>query len=226
MCRFVPPCAFFTLAAALLVTGQAGAQQSNPEKTNPRRPRGESPKVVAPEDQRVTGVIATAEPIMRDRGSPSTEARRSAAQRLTIQTDIDWNEWARDQVGGRRRTTPREEAERGANSTATKGEPRTKNTDIVVDIGPSTRVLTRTRTDLGDPPREASATRGNARYPDSESLQFRAEDLKPGLFVEVNFARKDGRNVASTVTVIHPVSHASEAVDPGRSGNETKRQER
>jgi len=217
------------------MTVNAGAQQNDPKRTNPERSRGDAPKAVAPEDQRVTGVIVRAEPISGDPKSSSntknaaTESRRPAAQLLTIQTTIDWNEWARDQVGAKGKATPREEAEKGANSVATKGQPRSKNTDVVVDIGPNTTLASRSRTDLGDVPGESASTstststRANPRYKDSESTQFRVEDLKPGLFVEINFARKDGRNVASTMTVIHPVGHVNEVVDPARSPSAKQR---
>ena len=63
---------------------------------------------------------------------------------------------------------------------------------------PARRATTRPRR------RRATLEAGKAART-SKVTRFQADDLKPGLFVEVDFRHEDGRNLASTVTVIRPV---------------------
>jgi hypothetical protein len=217
----------FHLSSSLLIAATAMAQQ-NESRTQPSAQPGQNPPhAVRPEDQRTTGVIIKAESMRKEtRTNPGAETTtrdrdRSTGQRLTINTIIPWQDWVRDQVEGNPKATPREQAEKGANSIATRGQPRSENTDVVVEVGPETKVDSRVRLDVEEGATIDAAARAKKASRGSDAMAYRLEDLKPGLFVEVSFARKDGRNVATTVTVVRPVSGpdavANPAANPGRA---------
>jgi len=228
MSRNLPRWTILSLTAALLVAAHAFAQDQ--AKKKPGRPDRDSATVVSPQDQRVSGVIVKVEPIRKGAKSRSDNVGREKGQspthRLTINTAAVWSDWVRDQAGLDPNAAPREAAKRGANSVATKGEPQTEGTLVVIDIGPNTRIdtLFRESTDetskgaktpgearaAGADPALAkaegdSATRRERRAEEPRTRRYQADDLQPGLFVEVDFRRLDARDLASIVAVIRPL---------------------
>jgi len=215
------------LGSPLLIVATAMAQQNESKTPTPGQPRQEQPKVVRPEDQRTTGVIIKAEsPRKEDRANPGAESKaqdkdRSSGRRLTINTNIPWEDWVRDQVEGNPKATPREQAEKGANSIATKGQPRSENSDVVVEAGPETSIKSRQRLDVEEGA-TIEATRAKTSSRGSEAMTYRLDDLRPGLFVEIEYARKDGRNVARTVTVVRPISGPDALEKPAQNPGQPK----
>lgn len=232
----------FLHLAALFAAAPAVAQQNDPRTRNPDAPRsaGGSPRAVSPEHQHVSGVIIKAEKaeaVRTEAGTPpggnAAAKSRSTPLRLTINTAAVWRDWFRDQVGQSPSASPRADAERGAESIATKGEPRTEDTEVVIEVDPGARVETLFRNvngaaspDSATPAEARAAAEGpgspkakdNAKSSDSDSsasdktrtrtskvTRFQPEDLKPGLFVEIDFNGAGGRNRATTVAVIRPV---------------------
>jgi len=140
-------------------------------------------------------------------------------------------------VNAKTNASPREIAERGANSVATRGEPRSADTEVVVDVGPNTKIETRFRAsteertkgsktpaearEVGDETSKDKGDRGaraKTRAGDSGVTRFQADDLKPGLFVEVDYRHEDSRNLATSVTVIRPIGGPD---TPAETGAET-----
>jgi len=199
--------------------------------------------VVSPNDQRAAGVIVKVEPVAKGAQSRSDnverEKGRAPTHRITINTAVVWRDWVRDQAGLDPAASPREVAKRGANSVATKGQPETAATLVVVDVVPTTKIemMFRESTDEtskgGKTPAEARAASEDpaaAKAPDnsskrekqaerSRSTRFLADDLQPGLFVEVDFAQKDARDVASTLAVLRPIGGSDTPARP-QSGEE------
>jgi len=245
-----------TFAAALFVAATAPAQEKDQAKKKNRRPDRDAPKAIARDAERAAGVIVKAEAIRKGAGSRSDvvekEKGEAPRQRLTINTAAVWRDWVRDQAGQDLNASPRTQAERGANSVATKGEPRSEDTEVVVDIGPNTKVDTRFRESSdetskgGRTPAEAreasedpatekgkggdAASREKMRSKGARVARFQAEDLKPGLFVEVDFSHRDGRNVATTVTVIRPLGGPdtpdTSPVDEGKGKGRAKEKDK
>jgi len=180
--------------------------------------------------ERASGVIVKVEPIAKaDAGrskpddSKETNADKARLVRLTINTDAVWRDWARDQVSANATQSPKKAAEKGAKSVATKGEPQTENSLVVIALTPASKVETRFRTLTDETTKGAKTARdargdvpGRPKSKDSGSPHFAAADLRPGLFVEVDFHRRDGSQQASTVTVIRPVSEQGVPTEPGK----------
>lgn len=179
--------------------------------------------------ERAAGVIIKVEPVVKGAAPGSTIEKepkagkaRATTHRLTINMDVVWRDWSRDQAKSTDTGPAKADAEKGANSVATLGEPVDRNNLVVVDVGPETKVETRFRSP-GDETNRGSKTPAAARgekAKDSDAssarpVRFRAEDLKPGLFVEVDYRHATARNPASTVTVIRPIGGPNA---PARSG--------
>ena len=167
--------------------------------------RGDEPKVkpASKDDQRVSGVIVKAEKVANP-GSGTTGGKVV----LTINMAAVWSDWVRDQVNENPRQSPKKDARDGAESVATKGEPRDRNTLVKVEVASDSRIETRFRRP-DDETGKASNAAGKADADDSRQSakppQFHLNDLKTGLFVETDYRRKDDRNVASRVAVIRPI---------------------
>jgi hypothetical protein len=185
----------------------------------PAQEKKDPPKVIQrkanPSAERASGVITKAEPIAQ------------GGMRLTINTAAVWRDWARDQAPADPNLPPRKAAERGANSIATKGEPQTKDTLVVINLRPETKLETRFRSMNDETTKGAStpaaaqegaagskdASRGS-RTQTAKPTQYKTSDLKPGLFIEADFRRAGGDNLVSTVTVIRPVSESASTEKP------------
>jgi len=226
-------CALAASIVTLASTGVAGQEPGAPDRS-PKDKEGRPA-------ERASGVIIKVEPIARGSSSASSAekgnpARREETQafRLTINTAAVWSDWARDQVVNGTAETTKKAARRGADSVATRGEPVSKDTVVMIHLNPSSKVETRFRT-LADETSKGSKTPEEARRQDAveahgadagtkskssdsktqvaKPVRFRASDLRPGLYVEVDFRHIQAGNVASTVAVIRPVGAA--ATSPG-----------
>jgi len=217
-----------SLVPVLFVVAPVWAQERDAGKAKNGGPDSKAPAVVTPSQQRVSGVIVKAEPIRKGATSRSdnveSEKGRAPTHRITINTAAVWRDWVRDQAGIDPGATPREAAKRGDNSVATKGEPETAGTLVVIDIGPATKIETlfREATDetskgaktpaearaASEDPAAAKASGGTSKSEKSAETpritRYQVDDLQPGLFVETDFAQKDGRDLASTLAVVRP----------------------
>ncbi len=263
MRHILPRAAGTSLAAALFLAYPALAQ--NPDQPKPRpKPQSQSetsrdggPASVAHDAERAAGVVVRVEPPPR-KASPKAPSETGTAtqperktRRLTINTAAVWRDWVRDQAlikdneGTKDRDQDkaiRDQARRGAESVATRGEPRSEDTLVVVDVEPATRLESRFRVSTDETNRGArtpAAARAAAEDPASEkgstgsdsaaSSRDRAnrltpEELAPGLFVEVSFRRDQERNVAMAVFVLRPVGGPDDVpTRTGGSANEKPR---
>jgi hypothetical protein len=209
-----------TRAAAAVAVGSAVALSAAGQGLAPQQPgrgNGTSPP------ERASGVIVKVERVAQG-VTPSPQSPtipgstvgaglvRPWTYRLTINTNAVWRDWARDQAAANDAGPPRKDAAKGDESVATKGEPAGRNSLVVVDVGPETRVETRFRSadeeaDKGKntPDAARSSDRGAGRSLSAKPVQFRADDLQPGLFVEVDFHHLPAQNPASSVSVIRPI---------------------
>jgi len=232
----------------LIVAASTLAQDENPGKKKAGRPDRDTATAVSPSSQRASGVIVKAEAIpqaAKSRGENNAERTKGQAptHRVTINTAAVWRDWVRDQVGLDANASPREIAKRGANSVATKGEPQSEGTLVVVDVGPNTKIETlfRESTDetskgaktpsearaaIEDPAAEKSkddsSTRREKSAEKSRGTRFQADDLQPGLFVEVDFLRQDAHDVASTMSVIRPIGGSDSRDQPSNDEGKAK----
>jgi hypothetical protein len=199
------------VAASLLLAATASAQtagQKAKEKTLP-------PPADA-KHQLTTGVIVKAEPVTRAGAAEGT----GRSVRLTINTAVLWRDWSRDQAT----TTPKPPkpaAALGNRSVATDGEPIAPDNTVVVVVDPDTKIETRYRSptdEISDGAKDpANAARVEARTdpkdssnPRSENSvakppKFTADDLKPGLFVEIHYKETRSREKATLLRVLRPV---------------------
>ena len=186
--------------AAVLATAIAGHSLADEPKVKP----------ASKDAQRASGVIVKAE-----------KAKDQAGKLiLTINTAAVWRDWVRDQATESARQSPRKDARDGAESIATKGEPRDKDTLVKVEVAKDSRVETRFRapddettkgTKTPDGSGDASAQRQSGK-----PTQFRIDDLKSGLFIEADFRRQDGCNVASAVAVIRPIPPSNKQAETAK----------
>jgi len=214
-----------SLATATLVAASGfGLAQEDKGKAKSGSPKS------SPSAERASGVIIKTEPVTKGAtpGSTITDQAKQGQQasryfRLTINTAAVWRDWARDQATEDVSKSAKKDAAEGANSVATLGQPVSPDTTVMVDVGPSTRVETRFRSANDETSKGATtpekareeddATSGAAKSggPSGKSKaaekgpRFEMTDLKPGLFVEVDFIHVAAQNPASVVTVIRPI---------------------
>jgi hypothetical protein len=197
---------------------------------------------------RASGVITKVELVQRPSVSDSKTGGRARQDRqarrhlrLTINTAAVWRDWARDQAMESVSQPARREAAEGANSVATRGQPQSNDTLVVIDIAPETQIETRFRAlsdesskgartpeevvkgdkDLAvgqDRPRSRDS-RTPARGPRTQAAKptrFTVDDLRPGLFVEVDFQHRNDltQDRASSVAVIRAVGGAARPARP------------
>ncbi len=227
------------------------AWTSAQEATQAPRARGKVPVRGSAPAQEAAGVITKVEPVTRIK--PDKEDTPEAAKngkelprtvRLTINTAAVWRDWVRDQTlspDKAKEQTPEQAAKAGENSIATKGEPQAKESLVVVDLGPDTRVETRFRVaddavspgestpeaavKAADEPTVPKASpkgkRKSAKAKKADrATPFKQDDLKPGLFVEVVYKHLDAQNSdrASSVRVVRPVDANGSAGAPTGEG--------
>jgi len=166
-----------------------------------------------------SGVIVKSESI----GEETTGGEGAKSYRLTINTAAVWRDWVRDQATKAPKTA-REAAVEGNKSVATKGEPISPDTLVTVLVVPTTKVETRYRSATDEASRgaklpekaaEAAAkadSSGTPKEPPTDAakaqptVNFSLEELKPGLFVEVDYALNKEKQVASAIRVVRPVT--------------------
>ena len=197
-----------TVASSLGSMGEGIAQDA--EKTtsskniSPRR---------AQDQQRTSGVIVNAEKISGAADPGSSIAKetkehpdRRTKIRLTINTDAVWRDWARDQAQAKDTGPTSKDVAKGKNSVATKGEPLEVNSKVVVDIVADTKVETRFRAPDDETSKGEKKPEGATRAEEAKAVKFLANDLQPGLFIEVDFKHVRAQNLAQTITVIRPIT--------------------
>lgn len=215
--RLASAAGLFSLAASLSlaspVFGQTGAA--------PRLGVPQGSIKATDRQQKASGVIVKVERIEKGatKGATirkETEAGRAApvSYRLTINTAAVWRDWSRDQARVKDSGSPAKDARRGNESVATRGEPAEPNSLVVVDLGPETRVDTRFR--APDDETSKGARAGEASRSAAKPLQFTASELKPGLFVDVDYTHQAAQNPASAVSVIRPILETNRT-DAGHS---------
>jgi hypothetical protein len=175
----------------------------------------------AARDQRIEGVVIRVEPVGGD-----SERGAGAAHRvkLTINTAAVWRDYVRD-TATTRESTPEKAARKGEESVATKGQPRTAQNLVAIEVTPESRLELRYRgaTDersLGAATaeqarrlatRDADPARGSDD-PESaaEGKSARLDQIKPGLFIHVRYRRADQQDRADRVIILEPVRDTTE----------------
>jgi hypothetical protein len=177
------------------------------------------------------GVIVKVDAVAREKkdadASDDDEAkkgrRRNRPVRVSINTAAVWRDWVRDQaIAPQKAAVPPDtgaEAAQGANSVATKGQPKSAPNLVTVEVGPQTRIQVRYRSStdeasLGSPTPEGAAKAETAPDESDRKAQRRerrkaedvsVDDLKPGLFIEAEFRGARDRHRAVRVTILRPV---------------------
>jgi len=194
------------VAASVLVAGASSLGLGQQKKDTPTAAKKDPARA-----EKVSGVIVKAEKVAKAKGKSD-----STLMRLSINTNAVWRDWARDQASARDEGSPKKDATKGANSIATRGEPVDENSLVVVEVASTTRVETRFRSPT-DETSKGETTPGKVKSdeatnstvrPTSKAVQFRAEDLLPGIYVEAEYrpSGSQGKETASSVTVVRPIS--------------------
>jgi len=207
------------VAVALLACGLAVADDKQSTKGGRK----------AADTDRASGVIAKIEPV--ERGDKDTKR----SWKVTLNTDVVWRDFVRDQAvdpAKAARTGPRKAAEKGKESVATEGHPKDDQLMVTVLLDPETEITMRYRSST-DASGEVSATPEGASRAEAaednasgrkdrdaadadrseakskrQALKARnleAGELKPGLWVEVDFRHGDKQNKARRLMVMRPV---------------------
>ncbi|OJW12331.1 MAG: hypothetical protein BGO49_20970 [Planctomycetales bacterium 71-10] len=179
-------------------------------------------KADPPRKEIVSGVIVKMEKVARPdgAGAKAPEPRRI---RLTINTNVVWRDWARDQAKARDEGSPKADADRGAKSVGTLGPPVDEDSVEVIEVVDATKVETRFRSPADETtegetkPEKVKSDEGAPAKPPAggKPVEFRAEDLLPGLFVEAESAKPGGPEAAN-VAVIRPIQ-PPEAAQPAEA---------
>ena len=214
--------------AAVPVLGQT----TDAPKAKNLKPNTSTAKASAPM-QKASGVIVKVEPVMREASKGAAGKRASKKSpivarrvRLTINTAAVWRDWVRDQASTEAKT-PREAAVDGKKSVATTGEPTSPDTAIVIDLGPDATIETRYRSSTDEisegaktPEKAAEAERKTDPADTSKSVEskgaktgtalaFTLDDLKPGLYVEVDYRHVQASDRGTKVCVVRPIGGAN-----------------
>ena len=181
----------------------------------------------AAETDRASGTIARIEPA--ERGDKDT----NRAWKLTLNSDVVWRDFVRDQAADPARvarTGTAKAAAKGRESVATEGHPKDDQLMVTVLVDTETEISMRYRSST-DAIGEGSATpegasraeaagdnesgrkgSDDADRSDSKSRRqalkarsLEARELKPGLWVEIDFRHGDKQNKARRVMVMRPV---------------------
>lgn len=204
-------------AASLLLAGPAFAQAPDvKEKAKTLPPPADA------KHQITTGVILKAEPVTRSGEDASAPGEKARSVRLTINTAAIWRDYSRDQATTRPQT-PKVAAAEGNRSIATAGEPIAPENTVVVVVTHETKIETRFRSPTDEISEGASkpadaakveaqtdtAEKGGPRDREprvsEKTPRFTADDLKPGLWVEVHYKEAKSREKATLLRVIRPV---------------------
>ena len=207
--------AFCALLAGTVAPGLASGQTVQGKET-PAPPKGAAKGKAAP--GRVAGVIVKAV----NKGGASQDG----PYMVTVNADILWSDWVRDQATVNTVKTTDKAARAGAKSVATEGQPKDEDNLVVIEVGPDSKIETRYRASTDETskgsPRPAGAKQGAADpavakddpSKEAKPLELKPGDLKDGLFVEVDFKTPSAdRNLASSIVVLRPIGGPDTAAD-------------
>jgi hypothetical protein len=213
-------CALF---AGSLAPMSAHAQKVQGKEV-PDPPKAESKGKSASE--RVAGVIV------------KVETREKGPTRVSINADVVWRDWVRDQATLRTVKTTDKAARSGAKSVATEGQPEEKDNLIVVELGPEFKIETRFRASTDESSKgtatpagakagsEDPATAEKSTVKKEKPLTLKPADLKDGLFVEVDYKRASAsKNTAASVVVLRPIGGPDTAADAAQEGVTTPKRD-
>jgi hypothetical protein len=188
---------YASLAATAALLAAAPALARAQETRSPDSLKGNGKAELA------SGVITKVEK------APSADKNDAGRVRLTINTAAVWSDWVRDQATAPAKATAKPDVPQKDNSVATKGEPRTENTLVLVDVGPDTKTTLRFRSSADEATKGSATPEGAARTdpPGGDAKVLKVDELKPGLFVQVEFRHDSGRHSdkATRVVVLKPV---------------------
>jgi len=204
------------LVAVAVVTCAMGGQESK---------RSDPPNTKQPGREKASGLILKVERVA------GGDAAKKSSWTMSLNTDVVWRDFVRDQAVDPQkaaRTGTAKAAAKGRDSVATKGHPKSDPLLITVDIDPQTEITVRYRSstdaigegatrpegaskaeeaDEGDgrpktssPPSRPGTGRGTPKPRTLEPME-----LKPGLWVDVEFREEGGQQRARRVMVMRPV---------------------
>ena len=196
---------------------------------------------------KTSGVILRVEPIEHG------DQARKRSWRVTVNSDVVWRDFVRDQAvapSRAARTGTATAAAKGKKSVATEGHPRNQGMLVTVNLDPQTEITMRYRSSTdeiseGAPTPEGASraedatdtssktktaqtpTRPGARRQALEARVLEPMELKPGLWIDVEFRHDNKDNQARRVMVMRPVGgpdtapekekpSSSERANPGR----------
>ena len=205
------------LVAVVVVACAMGGQESK---------RSAAPDSKQPGREKASGVILKVE---RAAGG---DAAKKSSWTMSLNTDVVWCDFVarpgRRSAEGRQDGTAKAAA-KGRDSVATKGHPKSDPLLITVDIDPQTEITVRYRSSTdaigegatrpeGAVPRPRRPTRGTGRPKTSSPTSrpgtgrgtpkprtLEPMELKPGLWVDVEFREEGGQQRARRVMVMRPV---------------------
>ncbi len=196
------------MALASLDARPAGAQERKPVR-----------------NEKTSGVIVKIE------RSQQGEPAQRGSWRLTINTDVVWRDFVRDQAvaaSQAARTGTAKAASKGKKSVATEGHPRDGELMVTLEVDPKTEILMRYRSSTDEISEGAATAQGAAKAEEATDAQSKASttgeqaragdnrparkartlepmELKPGLWVDVEYQHEGKENRASRVRVMRPV---------------------
>ncbi|MDG3006169.1 hypothetical protein [Paludisphaera mucosa] len=198
---------------SLLIAAPPSVGLAQQAKDDPAAAKGKASK-----PEIISGVIVKAEKVAKEQ-LPQSKSDKAKADpvlfRLSVNTNAVWRDWVRDQAQVRDEGPAKKDAEKGANSIATKGQPVDENSLVVIEVLATTKIETRFRaptdeTSLGETsPDKVKSEEGakSTEPPAKKPVRFRAEDLQPGLFVEAEGGKSGTKDedAAAVITVIRPI---------------------
>lgn len=188
-----------------------------------KQPAKGGPKVA--ETDRASGTIAKIEPAGRGKDT-------NRAWKLTLNSDVVWRDFVRDQAADPARvarTGTAKAAAKGRESVATEGHPKDDQLMVTALVDAETEISMRYRSstdaigegsatpegasraeaasdnESGRKGSDADRTDSKSRRQAPKARSLEAGDLKPGLWVEIDFRHGDRQNKARRVMVMRPV---------------------
>jgi hypothetical protein len=189
----------------------------------------------ASEAGKASGVIAKVEPTERN------DENTKRSWKVTLNTDVVWRDFVRDQAidpAKAARTDTKKAAEKGKESVATEGHPKGDQMMLTVLLDPETEITMRYRsstdaigegsaTPEGASKAEAAADNAsgsdgsNSKRQAMKARTLAARELKPGLWVEIEFRRDDKQNKARRLMVMRPVGGPDTSPDKEKGTSTT-----
>jgi len=203
-----------------------------PATTDARSPVAPSnqPRAEARPAEKISGLILKVEKFQ----DAAARAGEADAQRLTVTvgTDVVWRDFVRDQAVSPEKATQESTAgaaEKGRKSVAAEGQPVDPALVATAEVDARTRLAIRYReatdeaTEGAKTPAAAAEAETNAdpvadqaepsRRLNSKPRTITAQDLKPGLWVEIELPPGDTKH-AQSLTVMQPVEDAKVPAEP------------